>query len=151
MSLSAIFLTLLTLMFLATLAGLWWKGSQGRVTRHPSTALPADVPLELIDSTATLTLFQFSGLYCSYCAAMRKILGQISQATPGVSHREIDITDYPELTKKLRISQTPTTLLVTPTGHLHSRIRGASTLAAVTEEVTHALEYRKAHSDGYLI
>ena len=151
MDLSAIFLTLLTLVVLATLAGLWWKGNQGRVTRHPSTALPADVPLELIDTTATLTLLQFSGPYCSYCAAMRKILGQISQATPGVSHREIDITDYPELTKKLRISQTPTTLLVTPTGHLHSRIRGASTLAAVTEEVTHALEYRKAHSDGYLI
>ena len=151
MNLSAIFLTLLTLVFLATLAGLWWKGNQGRVTRHPSTALPADVPLELIDTTATLTLLQFSGPYCSYCAAMRKILGQISQATPGVSHHEIDITDYPELTKKLRISQTPTTLLVTPTGHLHSRIRGASTLAAVTEEVTHALEYRKAHSDGYLL
>ena len=151
MDLFAIFLALVALVFVATLAGLWWKGNQGRVTRHPSTALPADVPLELIDTGATLTLVQFSGPYCSYCAAMRKILAELAQKTPGVSHREIDITDYPELTRKLRISQTPTTLLVTPAGHLHSRIRGASTLAAVREEVTHALDYRKAHSDDYLI
>ena len=151
MNLSAIFLTLLTLVFLATLAGLWWKGNQGRVTRHPSTALPADVPLELIDTTATLTLLQFSGPYCSYCAAMRKILGQISQATPGVSHHEIDITDYPELPSSLKVATTPTTFIVTRSGHILSRILGAAKPPVVAQEVHTALLTRKAQSDEYLI
>ena len=146
-----IFLTLLSLLFVATLLGLWWKGNQGRVTRTPSRAVPPDVPLDLVVKSATLTLLQFSGPFCSYCDAMRGILSRLSDELQGVSHREIDITDYPELTATLRISQTPTTLLVTSSGHLHSRIRGAAKAAAVREEVTHALEYRKAHSDGYLI
>ena len=147
----AIFLTLLSLLFVATLLGLWWKGNQGRVTREPNHAVPPDVPVDLVDKKAVLTLLQFSGPFCSYCDAMRGILSRLSEELEGVSHREIDITDHPELTSTLRISQTPTTLLVTPSGHLHSRIRGAATAAAVREEVTHALEYRKAHSDGYLI
>ena len=75
----AVSLLLLALVFVASLAGLWWKGSQGRVTRPAPNALLPDVPLDLIDTTATLTLLQFSGPYCSYCAAMRIILGQISQ------------------------------------------------------------------------
>ena len=140
------------LLVAATLLGFAWQNKQGSVSRNASPSLPSDVPLDLMDSASTITLLQFSGPFCSYCAAMRVVLEKEARASEGlVAHREIDITDYPELTKKLRISQTPTTLLVTPTGHLHSRIRGASTLAAVTEEVTHALEYRKAHSDGYLI
>jgi len=144
-------LLLLALVFVASLAGLWWKGNQGRVTRSAPHTSPPDVPLGLIDTTATLTLLQFSGPYCSYCAAMRIILGQISRDNPGISHREIDILDYPELTKKLHVSQTPTTLLVTSTGHIHSRIRGASNATSVGHEVAHALESRKAQSDEYLI
>jgi len=147
----AIFLTLLSLLFVATLVGLWWKGNQGRVTRAPSHAVPPDVPLELVDKQALLTLLQFSGPFCSYCDAMRGILTRLAEELEGVSHREVDITDYPDLTSALRISQTPTTLLVTPSGHLHSRIRGAAPTATVREEVDHALEYRKAHSDDYLI
>ncbi|MFT6973578.1 MAG: thiol-disulfide isomerase/thioredoxin [Pontimonas sp.] len=146
-----VLLFLLALIFVASLAGLWWKGNQGRVTRSVPDALSADVPLDLIDTTATLTLLQFSGPYCSYCAAMRLILGQVSAGNPHISHREIDITEYPELTKRLQVSQTPTTLLVTGAGHIHSRIRGASNATSVEHEVAHALESRKAHSDEYLI
>ncbi|GEM_PF-484414 len=146
-----ILLFLLALLCVATLVGLWWKGNQGRITRSSSQALPPDVPLDLIDPKAVLTLLQFSGPFCSYCSAMREILGRLEKNLDGISHREIDITDFAELTRKLRITQTPTTLLVTASGHIHARIRGAAKASSVTEEVTHALDYRKAHSDGYLI
>jgi hypothetical protein len=68
-----------------------------------------------------------------------------------VSHREIDITHHQELTRALRISQTPTTLIVTDTGHIVTRIQGATKPPLVDQEIRNAIELRKAASDEYLI
>ena len=140
------------LVVLSTLLGFAWQNKQGAVSRRARPSLPADVPLDLVDSTAVITLLQFSGPFCSYCAAMRGVLGAEAASSKGqVAHREIDITDYPELTASLAVSQTPTTFVVTRTGHVISRIRGAAKPPVVAEEVHQALTTRKAQSDEYLI
>lgn len=140
------------LVVLATLLGFAWQNKQGAVSRRARPSLPADVPLELVDSTAVITLLQFSGPFCSYCAAMRGVLGAEAASSDGqVAHREIDITDYPELTSSLKVSQTPTTFVVSRTGHVISRIHGAAKPPVVAEEVHQALTTRKAQSDEYLI
>ena len=140
------------LLVVSTLLGFAWQNRQGAVSRQSTPSLPPDIPLELVDTQAVITLLQFSGPYCSYCAAMRVVLGKESAASEGqVAHREIDITDYPELTASLKVSQTPTTFLVSRTGHIISRIHGAAKPPVVAAEVNQALTTRKAQSDEYLI
>jgi glutaredoxin len=139
------------LIVVATLLGFAWQVRQGRVSRSARAVAPPEIPLTLIDTQSPFTLLQFSGPYCSYCAAMRGVLGAATLAHEGVEHREIDITDHPELTAALRISQTPTTLIVTHTGHVVSRIHGAAKPPVVEHEITLAIASRKAASDEYLI
>jgi thiol-disulfide isomerase/thioredoxin len=147
-----IVLILLALLGVATVLGFIWQSRQGRVSRSQRHALPPEVPLDLVDSLTRFTLLQFSGPYCSYCDAMRGVLGRAAHNFPGVvSHREIDITDHQELTRTLRISQTPTTLIVTNTGHIVTRIQGAMKPPLVDQEIRNAIELRKAASDEYLI
>ena len=139
------------LLALATVLGVAWKSRQGRVSRL-SSSRPADVPLDLIDTKAVFTLLQFSGPFCSYCAAMRRVLEDATHRfDEALAHREIDITDYPDVVSALRISQTPTTVLVDATGHIHARIQGAAKPAVVDHEIQQALESRKVASDEYLI
>lgn len=148
----AIFLILLGLLTVATLAGFAWQNRQGSISRSTASDLPPDVPLELVERGSIITLLQFSGPFCSYCQAMRGVLSrEVALHDGAVAHREIDITDYPDLTSALRVNQTPTTFLVTSSGHIVSRIRGAAKPPTVAHEVATALSHRKAQSDEYLI
>lgn len=152
MDLQQIALTLGALLTVATLLGVLWQRRQGTVSRAGQRALPADIPRELLTDGSAFTLLQFSGPFCSYCEAMRRVLTDAAADYPGVvAHREIDITDYPELTQRLAISQTPTTLVVSDTGHVISRIRGAAKPPVIQAEIKNAIEHRKAASDEYLI
>jgi thiol-disulfide isomerase/thioredoxin len=145
-------LTLGGLLVSATLLGFVWQIRQGRVSRQAPSRLPPEVPLELLDPGSRFTLLQFSGPYCSYCLAMRGVLSRTVENHPGVvAHREVDIQDHPELTSTLRISQTPTTLIVTHSGHIVSRIHGAAKPPVVEQEIQLAIASRKAASDEYLI
>ena len=140
------------LLVLSTLLGFAWQNRQGAVSRKASASLPPDVPAELIDQGAVITLLEFSGPYCSHCQAMRVVLGNEAASSEGnVAHREIDITDYPELTASLRVAQTPTPFIVTGSGHSMSRSHGAAKPPVVAHEVQQALTQRKAQADEYLI
>lgn len=140
------------LLVLATLLGFAWQIRQGRISRHGGFHRPPEIPLDLIDTSSRFTLLQFSGPYCSYCVAMRGVLGRAADAhNDQVAHREIDITDHADLVQALKINQTPTTLIVHHTGHIVSRIHGAAKPPVVEEEITRAIESRKAASDEYLI
>lgn len=152
MELQTVWLILGALLVVATLLGFVWQNRQGLVSRTPRLALPPDIPAELIDQTTKFTLLQFSGPFCSYCDAMRGVLSQAAHDHEGVvSHREIDITDFADLTRTLRIAQTPTTLIVTHTGHIVTTIRGATKPPIIDQEIRTAIATRKAESDEYLI
>ena len=147
-----IFLILLGLLIVATLAGFAWQNRQGSISRSSAPDLPPDIPLDLVERDSIITLLQFSGPFCSYCQAMRGVLSrEVATHDGAVAHREIDITDYPDLTRTLRVNQTPTTFLVTSSGHIVSRIHGAAKPPIVANEVARALSHRKAQSDEYLI
>ena len=147
-----VILILAALLITATLLGFVWQNQQGRVSRRAVTPLPPDVPLDLVDADSKFTLLQFSGPFCSYCDAMRGVLSKAAAHSGGVvSHREIDITDHQDLTRTLRITQTPTTLIVTNTGHVVTTIRGVATPPVIDHEISNAIATRKAASDEYLI
>ena len=147
-----VLLILGALLVTATLLGFVWQNQQGRVSRRAVTPLPPDIPRDLVDPESKFTLLQFSGPYCSYCDAMRGVLSRAATQSAGVvSHREIDITDHQDLTRTLRITQTPTTLIVTNTGHIVTTIRGAATPPVIDQEINNAIATRKAASDEYLI
>jgi thioredoxin-related protein len=137
------------LIAVSTVLGLIWRAGQGRVRR--GAAVDSDIPATLINPDSGLTLLQFSGEYCSYCPLMRKHLRAVAAATPGVEHLEIDVAEHADLTAKLHIMQTPTTLLVSPRGRVLARISGVSQPAKLQSEVTAALAAARMESDDYLI
>jgi thiol-disulfide isomerase/thioredoxin len=133
---------------LTTALGIAWKAGQGGVeTRTDRAAIPS----RLREPGAIITLVQVSSEMCSYCAAMRRILSQLARQTPGVGHREIDVVDEPEIVSALRITQTPTTLLVSPSGDIVSWIRGAATGATVTQAISDARTRLKEDSHDWTI
>jgi thioredoxin-related protein len=137
----------LALVAVSTLLGAAWKARQGRVRRGSK----AEIPLSLIDPDARLTILQFSGEFCSYCPLMRAHLMRAAGENDRVSHRELDIAQHVELTAKLHILQTPTTLLVSPRGRVLARIAGVAQPKNIQTEITAALEAARTDSDDYLI
>lgn len=102
----------------ATLAGVALRARDGRLrTASGNTTFePA--------ADASVTLLQFSTQYCSRCPGVRRMLLEVAGAHPGVAHREIDLTDRPELASEYRILQTPTTLVLDRGGRVAARIAG---------------------------
>lgn len=136
------------LIALTTALGVAWKAGQGAIEHRDDKGA---IPRRLRAAGAQITLLQVSSEMCSYCAAMRRILSQIDRTTPDVSHVEIDAADEPELVGQLRITQTPTTLLVAPSGDIVTWIRGAATQQAVTQAITDARERLQKGSHDWSI
>jgi thioredoxin-like negative regulator of GroEL len=136
------------LIALTTAIGVGWRAGQGAVeTRHEKAAIPH----RLREQGAAITLLQVSSEMCSYCAAMRRILSHIARTTPGIAHREIDVTDEPDIVGALRITQTPTTLLVSPSGDIVTWIRGAAAEPAVRLAIDEAKNRLKEDSHDWTI
>ncbi|MFT3873106.1 MAG: thioredoxin family protein [Nocardioides sp.] len=85
------------------------------------------------------TLVQFSSAFCAPCRATRRILTDIAETVPGVSHLEIDAEQQLDLVRRLGILRTPTTLVLDAAGREVSRATGAprkeQVLAALAEAV----------------
>lgn len=88
--------------------------------------LPAEVR-ELLapqDGPAPVTLVQLSTSYCVSCRPARTVLTELSSATEGLRHVEIDLTDKPELAARLGVLRAPTTLALDPSGTELLRVGG---------------------------
>jgi thiol-disulfide isomerase/thioredoxin len=70
------------------------------------------------------TLLQFSSAFCAPCRATRRVLGEVSELVPGVTHVELDAEQHLEAVRALRVLRTPTTLVLDPAGHEVSRAAG---------------------------
>lgn len=138
----------LGLLALTTAIGIAWRAGQGAVEQRADKGV---IPGRLRSPGSAITLLQVSGEMCSYCAAMRRILSHIGRTVSDVGHVEIDIADEPELVSSLRITQTPTTLLVDPSGNIVSWIRGAASPQVVTEAITTARERLQEGSHDWSI
>ena len=83
------------------------------------TGSGVDVPLG-----ERATLLQFSSAFCAPCRATRRVLGDVAQLVPGVTHVEVDAEQHLQVVRTLRVLRTPTTLILDPEGREVSRASG---------------------------
>lgn len=107
---------LLGLVAFATVLGMLWRGSQGRV--RAASGRIADVELG-----GRATLLQLSTEVCAPCRATARVLGELSDEQ--VRHVEVDISERPDLVSRFNVLQTPTTLILDRDGTVRARIGGA--------------------------
>ncbi|AVH61611.1 MULTISPECIES: TlpA family protein disulfide reductase [Streptomyces] len=85
------------------------------------------------------TLVQFSSAFCAPCRATRRVLTEVADMVPGVSHVEIDAEDHLDLVRDLGILKTPTVLVLDADGRIIRRATGqprkADVIAALGEAV----------------
>ena len=71
------------------------------------------------------TLVQFSSAFCQPCRVARRVLGEVAEVVPGVTHVEIDAESHLDVVRSLGILRTPTTIVVDGAGREVSRAVGA--------------------------
>ncbi|MFF7949611.1 TlpA family protein disulfide reductase [Streptomyces griseorubiginosus] len=85
------------------------------------------------------TLVQFSSAFCAPCRATRRVLGEVADMVPGVTHVEIDAEKNLDLVRELDILKTPTVLVLDARGRVVRRAAGqprkADVIAAIGEAV----------------
>jgi thiol-disulfide isomerase/thioredoxin len=70
------------------------------------------------------TLVQFSTAFCAPCRPTRLLLAQVAGMVDGVSHVEVDAATRLDLVRRLRISSTPTVLVLDQRGAIVKRASG---------------------------
>jgi thiol-disulfide isomerase/thioredoxin len=120
-------------LLVATALGVALRRRSGRF--RPGSAGPAANPsragtgaLTEADLGSSLgrqaTLVQFSTAFCAPCRPTRQILAQVAGTVDGVTHVEIDAASRLDLVRRLRISSTPTVLVLGPDGAIVRRAAG---------------------------
>lgn len=89
----------------------------------PWSAIADAVPAAELGERATLV--QFSSAFCAPCRVTRRILGDVAQVVPGVTHVEIDAEQHLDLVRRLGVARTPTTLVLDSAGREVTRAAGA--------------------------
>ena len=88
-----------------------------------STKLADAVPAGAYGERATLV--QFSSAFCAPCRVARRVLGEVADVVPGVTHVEVDAESHLDVVRALGIVRTPTTIVVDASGREASRAVGA--------------------------
>jgi thiol-disulfide isomerase/thioredoxin len=118
------------LIVLATVLGLLWRSSQGRVRA-------ASGRVDDVELGERATLLQLSSEFCAPCRSTARVLGDIS--TADIRHIEVDIVDRPDLVSRFNVLQTPTTLILDADGTVRARIGGAVRRHQVVAELDRVL------------
>lgn len=109
-------LALIALVAFATVLGMLWRATQGRV-RTASGSVSG------VDLGPRATLLQLSTEVCAPCRSTARVLGELSD--DDVRHVEVDIAERPDLVSRFNVLQTPTTLILDRDGIVRARIGGA--------------------------
>lgn len=129
---------LVVVLGLATAFGLFRAARDGRFRgTHPvrgADAVVAAAPVSVLADTdldqalgERATLLQFSSAFCAPCRVTRRVLAEVSELVPGVVHVEVDAEHHLDLTRRLGILRTPTTLVLDADGREVTRASGAPT------------------------
>lgn len=117
---------------LAVIAGVILRRRDGRrrsggdLRFDPADASPAELG-------ARATLVQFSTEMCARCPQVGRMLREYASEGDGVHHVEVDLTQRPDLSRRYRVLQTPTTLVVDRTGAVHARFHGVPQRQALVD------------------
>ncbi len=71
------------------------------------------------------TLLQFSSAFCAPCRAARRVLADVAEVVPGVTHVEVDAEAHLDAVRLLDVHRTPTTVVLDARGREVSRAVGA--------------------------
>jgi thiol-disulfide isomerase/thioredoxin len=85
------------------------------------------------------TLLQFSSAFCAPCRATKRVLHEVAQVVPGVTHVEVDAESRLDLVRALDILKTPTTLVLDSEGREVLRATGRPTKHAVLSALGEAV------------
>jgi thiol-disulfide isomerase/thioredoxin len=83
------------------------------------------------------TLLQFSSAFCAPCRATRRVLGEVVDLVPGVTHVEVDAEQHLDVVRTLRVLRTPTTIVLDPSGREVSRASGQPARDQVLAALAH--------------
>jgi thiol-disulfide isomerase/thioredoxin len=86
------------------------------------------------------TLVQFSTAFCAPCRPTRLVLAQVAEMVDGVRHVEIDAASRLDLARRLRITSTPTVLVLDPGGSIVRRAVGQPRKADVIAALGSVIE-----------
>ncbi len=89
-------------------------------------------PLDVSDlglSTTGPTIVHFSAVWCGPCAGVRKVVDQVCNELPAVSHVEIDMDADPDAARRLSVLSLPTTFIFDADGRRRYRASGVPTAA----------------------
>ncbi|MEU0656588.1 thioredoxin family protein [Streptomyces albogriseolus] len=85
------------------------------------------------------TLVQFSSAFCAPCRATRRVLGEVADMVPGVTHVEIDAEARLDLVRRMGVERTPTVLVLDADGRVVRRAAGQPRKADVIAALGAAL------------
>lgn len=123
------------LLALTVVGGMLWKRSQGR---GRAVDEGESIDPRVLDSGPlgdSATLVQFSTELCSRCPGVHRMLTAVADERPGVHHLDVDLTHRPDLAKRFRVLQTPTTLIVDAQGTVRGRFGGPPARADIEREL----------------
>lgn len=115
------------------LVGLLLRARSGRVRTVTGDDLRPVLAALGAEPGEKATLLQFSSAFCAPCRATRRVLAQVSDLVPGVTHVEVDAEQHLDVVRRLGILKTPTTLVLDATGREVRRATGQPTAAHVLE------------------
>ncbi len=116
------------------LAGLWLTWASGRRRAGVLGAVsPAAVGIEAFAPVATVV--QFSTEICARCPGVRRALTAALAPERGVDFVQVDLTHDIEKARDFRVLQTPTVLVLGPSGSEIARFSGAVRPSDVTAEI----------------
>ena len=81
------------------------------------------------------TILHFSAVWCGPCAAVRRVVDQVCDELPGVTHVEIDMDANPEEARRLSVLSLPTTLIFDADGRPRYRTTGVPKAADLRSAV----------------
>lgn len=107
--------------------GLYRRAVDGRVRLPHGRDVGARLDAERLGgSLATgATFVQFSSTACAPCRVTSRVLAEVSATETDLAHIEIDAEQRLDLVDELRITRTPTVLLLDRDGTVRNRIVGA--------------------------
>ncbi len=120
-------------------------GSIGVLLRWRASHNPPEPRFDVVDPRrlgaepdalgATVTLLQFSTETGHRCPAVHRSLAAIAASHDDVVHLDVDVTDRPDIARRFRIAQTPTTFVLDRRGVVRTRFGGAPRRDVVQLEI----------------
>lgn len=129
-------LIVLVVLLVVTIAvGAILRLRQGRPQRPLSSDIVEPERLGASELGRDATLLQFSTQLCARCPSVHRTLAGIADASDGVLHLDVDLTDRPDIAKHFSVFQTPTTLILDRDGAIQTRFGGTVSRQAVELEL----------------